>query len=362
MNPHSVILSIPRPLGGSPSQQRASSWSSNTWKLVRQLKWQHVPGPLNFSNPRESSVGRQGAEMRLAHLRSLDPRPPQRQGRSAGKGPGRAQSGVGAAARVAWETQSRGSTSGGSGSRPGQRGRGARAQGQQRSIARTHRVPGPGPCRGPEGGGPRGWRAVGGAAQGARQAPRRGCPAPQPAGAGAGLGPGRAPGRLTGSRQCSPRRGRGPSVLPAQRGGARAPAPRPPRGPRPAPREEESRLRTEEARQPRAAPVGALPARGAERRRAGSRGARAGPPQPRRPARRYLRRPGGAANRKLESARGAAAALSPRRPEARPPQPGVSLQPGSSELASAATRRARERLPGCSDLPEPPPSPGRFPR
>ncbi|XP_057172616.1 translation initiation factor IF-2-like [Ursus arctos] len=80
------------------------------------------------------------------------------------------------------------------------------------------------------------------------------------------------------------------------------------------------------------------------------------------PGRRYLRRPGGAANRKLESARGAAAALSPRRPEARPPQPGVSLQPGSSELASAATRRARERLPRCSDLPEPPPSPGRFPR
>nr|XP_035967050.1 proline-rich protein HaeIII subfamily 1-like [Halichoerus grypus] len=120
------------------------------------------------------------------------------------------------------------------------------------------------------------------------------------------------------------------------------------------------------------APPGSVPYLGAEQRSeeraAGGRGpgrrSRAGLPArhpPTRPARRYLRRPGGAANRKLESARGAAAALSPGRPEARPPQPGVRLQPGSSEFASAATRQARERLLPCSDLLEFPPSPGRFP-
>lgn len=138
--------------------------------------------------------------------------------------------------------------------------------------------------------------------------------------------------------------------------GAAAPARPHLRDPAPARPEEESRLLTEEARQPRAAPVGALPGRGAERRRAGNRAARAEPPPPRRsacpptrPARRYLRRRLGAANRKLESARGAAAALVPR-PETRPPQPGVRPQPGSSDLAAAATRRAPRALPAVLRL------------
>lgn len=52
--------------------------------------------------------------------------------------------------------------------------RGAWTQGQQRSIARTHRIQDTGTCLGPEGGNPQGWSAGGSAGQRAQHAPRRG--------------------------------------------------------------------------------------------------------------------------------------------------------------------------------------------
>ncbi|XP_040312944.1 basic salivary proline-rich protein 1-like [Herpailurus yagouaroundi] len=121
------------------------------------------------------------------------------------------------------------------------------------------------------------------------------------------------------------------------------------------------------------APPQSVPYLGAERRGderaaegqgASRRRRRAGPPArrlPTRPARRYLRRRVGAANRKLESARGAAAALSAGRKRARrSPGSGSSRAPPTSPPLPPAG--PRERSPQCSDSPEPPPRPGRFSR
>ncbi|XP_044894029.1 translation initiation factor IF-2-like [Felis catus] len=120
------------------------------------------------------------------------------------------------------------------------------------------------------------------------------------------------------------------------------------------------------------APPQSVPYLGAERRgderaaegQGASRRRRAGPPArrlPTRPARRYLRRRVGATNRKLESARGAAAALSAGRKRARrSPGSGSSRAPPTSPPLPPAG--PRERSPQCSDSPEPPPRPGRFSR
>ncbi|XP_060460416.1 uncharacterized protein LOC132660630 [Panthera onca] len=120
------------------------------------------------------------------------------------------------------------------------------------------------------------------------------------------------------------------------------------------------------------APPQSVPYLGAERRgderaaegQGASRRRRAGPPArrlPTRPAPRYLRRRVGAANRKLESARGAAAALSAGRKRARrSPGSGSSRAPPTSPPLPPAG--PRERSPQCSHSPEPPSRPGRFSR
>lgn len=146
----------------------------------------------------------------------------------------------------------------------GRGGHGPRAQGQQRSVART-RVRRTGPCRGPERRGPQVWSAGGGAGSRAQKAPRRGGPAPQHP--GAGQGPGRAP--RPRSTELAGRQGRGqrPEREVLRRVGA--PDPGRPGGGGSTPQEE--------ARQARAGPVGALPGRAARERRAGSRGARVWP-------------------------------------------------------------------------------------
>ncbi|KAK2100743.1 hypothetical protein P7K49_022091 [Saguinus oedipus] len=110
----------------------------------------------------------------------------------------------------------------------------------------------------------------------------------------------------------------------------------------------QGRLRREEAGQPRAAPVGALPGRGAER--AEGRG----------PDCRYLKRPGRAANAKLESSRGSAAARALGRK--RLPPPGLRgaraaargrCQPGFPDLNCAGPARLPHSRPGWPDLPSP---------
>lgn len=194
-------------------------------------------------------------------------------GRSTGKGPGRAESGVGAAARVACETQSRGSDLRGLQLRSWAAG--AAGRGPKVSLAASRALigfRGQGPVVGPKGAA----LGAGGqlAARGRAHGKRRGGAVRHRSQPGPGPGQAAPPGRLSWSRR------RGGDRAFCERSAA-APAPPHPRAPRPAWREEESRLLTEEARQPRAARVGALPGRGAEKRGAGSRGARAGPSQPR---------------------------------------------------------------------------------
>lgn len=108
---------------------------------------------------------------------------------------------------------------------------------------------------GPEGDGPRGWSAGGSARQSAPWAPQRGQPGT--AASQAGSGPGRAPlpSSLTPTRLCSLRRGGSPAFPGRSTTGPGARAP----DPRARPREEE------EAREPGASPVGALPGAGARR-------------------------------------------------------------------------------------------------
>ncbi|XP_053058506.1 serine/arginine repetitive matrix protein 1-like [Acinonyx jubatus] len=189
-----------------------------------------------------------------------------------------------------------------------------------------------------------------------------------------GLGPG--PGQAA-PPACSPE----PAVQPRGRGVDRAFCGRGAAGlKRPrcrtseAPRRPGGRRRAASSRKKPAsrAPPPSVPYLGAERRgderaaegQGASRRRRAGPPAsrlPTRPARRYLRRRVGAANRKLESARGAAAALSAGRKRARrSPGSGSSRAPPTSPPLPPAG--PRERSPQCSDSPEPPPRPGRFSR
>ncbi|XP_064145524.1 uncharacterized protein LOC135232139 [Loxodonta africana] len=136
----------------------------------------------------------------------------------------------------------------------------------------------------------------------------------------------------------------------------------------------EGRLGREAACELRAARARAPPGRTEEERKGEGRGGGAerrsltglpcGSP-PTRPARRYLKRPGRAANRKLESARGSAAVLllgrkplaqlALRRLGSAGPAlpPGVSCQPGSPDLASPATAGLQDHAPQCWFLPRP---------
>ncbi|XP_034850993.1 spidroin-2-like [Mirounga leonina] len=287
--------------------------------------------------------------------------------RDSGRSTARARAGLssGLAPPPGWPAKPRAEvpTSGGSSSGPGQqgpRGAGPRSASQHRahssgSGARALSWARRGRPSGLEGSWRRGAGRTASAAEGlsgtaASRGPARARPRPRAGSAGAGGGAGTERSASAAPRRPHPR------------------APEPPGRPGGRRRAASSRKKPASRAPPRSVPYLGAEQRSDERA-AGGRGpgrrSRAGLPArhpPTRPARRYLRRPGGAANRKLESARGAAAALSPGRPEARPPQPGVSLQPGSSEFASAATRQARERLQPCSDLLEFPPSPGRFPR
>lgn len=168
---------------------------------------------------------------------------------------------------------------------------------------------------------------------------------------------------LSGSRRCSSGQGREPGVPRAQSSGARAPG-------SPARPGEESRLRRAGARERRASSVSALPGRGDEEPRSRGAGswARAGPPPARRSALPAARQPG---LMRLPERRRRAANGELETPEARPPGPaagsalasaGVSLQPGSPDVRSAATRGPRGHPPPCSDLSELPPAPELFPR
>lgn len=168
----------------------------------------------------------------------------------------------------------------------------------------------------------------------------------------------RPPPALGGSQRCSARQGREPGVPRAQRCGTRAPeSPGPPRGGEPPP----------EGRRPRAARLLSQCPTWARRPGAGS-WARAGPPPARRSALPAARQPG---LMRLPERRGHAANGELEMPETRPPGPsagsalasaGVSLQPGSPDVPSAATRGPRGRPPPCSYLPELPPAPELFPR
>ncbi|XP_039719508.1 basic proline-rich protein-like [Pteropus medius] len=167
----------------------------------------------------------------------------------------------------------------------------------------------------------------------------------------------RPPPALGGRRRCSTRQGREPGVPRAQRCGARAPeSPGPPRGGEPPP----------EGRSPGAARLLSQCPTWARRRGSGS-WARVGPPPACRSALPAARQPG---LMRLPERRGRAANGELETPEARPPGPsagsalasaGVSLQPGSPDVPSAATRGPRRRPPPCSDLPELPPAPELFP-
>lgn len=235
-----------------------------------------------------------------------------------------------------------------------------RSAAQQLSIAHTHRVQETEPCRGREGGGPQGWGAGGSAGRRARSKRGRGglsrtaasrgriplgC-APRPRSAGAG----------------GAARGRGVSrAFPGRR--AVEPGPQ---GPRPA----RGRRAASGGQEPGSgAPPQSVPYLGEETRSRGAGSwARAGPPPARRSALPAARQPG---LMRLPERRRRAANGELETPEARPPGPaagsalasaGVSLQPGSPDVRSAATRGPRGHPPPCSDLSELPPAPELFPR
>nr|XP_036882259.1 5E5 antigen-like [Manis javanica] len=292
--------------------------------------------------------GHQGAERRLAHLRSLEPRPPQGQGQEHRQGPGQGCAHARGAASVCWEVQSQGSDPRAFRLPPWAAGATGRGPKVSSAALRALGFGGQGHAVGRKGAARKSGAQV--AALGRAHRKRRGGAAQHLSTLALGRDQAAPPARA----RRSLRGGRGGVSVPSGRccGGS---APQTPGGPvevgRP-PRKKLARLAPAQS----VPSLGVQPGRGeqaAEGRGSGRSAAQVCAPgrPPPRPARRYLKRPGRAVNRKLESSRGAAVALSPGRKRARRhPGSGSSQAPRTSPRIPPTRPREHKFAPPLSGL------------